>query len=131
MWCWEIISGTMYDLSLAGAFTAAKGYSGFDFHKNNPASCVVHHLGPIPPGTYKIGTAYTHIRLGPVVMNLIPIAGDMFGRSEFRIHGDNETPDPWDGSHGCIILPRDKRIMISESTDRVLQVVAILPQRST
>jgi hypothetical protein len=53
-------------------------------------------------------------------MNLDPLPGtDMFGRSLFRIHGDNSAHN---ASHGCIILSRKLRDQIAASQDRLLDV---------
>jgi hypothetical protein len=53
-------------------------------------------------------------------MDLAPAVGtDTFGRSAFLIHGDNLTHT---ASHGCIILRREVRVQINQSTDRELIV---------
>jgi len=127
VWLYEIISGKMYDMALDGAYLAGTAWSGYDVHRNNPASCIVHHLGPIPPGVYQIEPARDSTELGPLVLDLTHVVGDNFGRSLFRIHGDNRTPQLWDASHGCIIAEHALRVTLSESTDRTLLVVAELP----
>ena len=87
------------------------GYSGFGEGKNNPAMEAVENYGPIPQGRYLIGKAYDHPHLGPCVMNLTPTKGTTaFGRTDFRIHGDNLSHD---ASHGCIILNHDIREMLN------------------
>jgi hypothetical protein len=130
MWGWEIISGSLYDLRLDKPVLIARGYSGRNLYKNQPSGVTIPHVGPVPPGAYKIGPSYTHPHLGPVVMDLIPVAGDMFGRSEFRIHGDSKVHFG-DASRGCIVLPHADRLTVSESTDRVLIVVAEFPKYGT
>lgn len=96
------------------------GYSGFGEGKNNPAMEAVENYGPIPQGRYLIGKAYDHPHLGPCVMNLTPVKGTTaFGRTLFRIHGDNLSHD---ASHGCIILNHDIREMIAASSDKELWV---------
>lgn len=97
-------------------------YSGYGEHRNDPSLCNVPNVGPIPPGKYRIGKAYQHEHLGPVVMNLDPLPGtNTFGRSLFRIHGDNKEHN---ASHGCIIAPRSLREAINASQDRILEVLA-------
>ena len=76
--------------------------------------------GPIPRGTYDIGASYRHSVLGPVVMNLDPVAHNARGRTHFRIHGDNASND---ASEGCIVLPPNVRRLIEGSADRRLEVV--------
>jgi lipoprotein-anchoring transpeptidase ErfK/SrfK len=80
------------------------GYSGRNEGRNNPKLAVVADIGPIPPGRYAVGTAYEDSRLGPCVMAPAPKGETItFGRSLFRIHGDNLQHDT---SHGCIVLGR-------------------------
>lgn len=95
------------------------GYSGYKEGRNNPAMESVVGIGPVPKGQYRIGPAYSHPRLGPCVMNLIPVGHDAHGRSAFRIHGNNKTDD---ASHGCIILGPAIRRSIANSGDDVLLV---------
>lgn len=97
------------------------GYAGFGLGKNNPAMEQVEGLGPVPRGGYLIGPAYDHHRLGPLTMNLTPdIDNEMFGRSVFRIHGDNPTHD---ASHGCIVQDHNVRVLVNRSDDKRLEVV--------
>jgi len=98
----------------------ATGYAGKGAAKNDPTKENVPYSGPIPRGKYKIGAAYKHNSLGPIVMNLDPIGHNALGRKLFRIHGDNATGT---ASEGCIIMPRFVRDKISKSTDKVLIVV--------
>jgi lipoprotein-anchoring transpeptidase ErfK/SrfK len=117
MWTYSVAGGA---LARNGAARGA-GYSGFGEGRNNIGKVKVPMVGPIPPGRYRIGPAYRHARLGPVTMNLDPMPGtDCFGRSLFRIHGDNATRD---ASHGCIILARPLREAIASSGDRILDVI--------
>ena len=85
-------------------------------------------VGPLPEGTYTIGKPYYHKGkdgkggLGPHTMNLTPNANnDMFGRTDFRIHGDKKNSNR-DSSEGCIILEPKYRKQISNSRDNVLEV---------
>lgn len=99
------------------------GYSGTGAGRNNPAMQDVEDVGPIPIGTYNIGGAYDDLGgLGPCVMHLDPAPGtNTFGRTLFRIHGDNPEHD---ASHGCVILGPAIRHLISNSLDKVLVVVS-------
>lgn len=99
------------------------GYSGTGEGRNKPAMQNVPNVGPIPQGYYDIGPAYDDIgKLGPCVMALNPYSDtNTFGRTDFRIHGDNSRND---ASHGCIILGPALRRMIAASSDRELLVTA-------
>ena len=109
-----------------GAKWIVTGYSGHGEGLNNPAMQGVQAIGPLPVGTYAIAPARTSKRLGPVVLDLLPDANnEMFGRSLFRIHGDNSKGDR-SASDGCIILPRNVREFIDASQDKVMVVVAEL-----
>lgn len=117
MWTYHQRSG---ELTRNGAYEAT-GYSGTGTGRNRPEAQAVIATGPIPRGKYKIGKAYKHDHLGPMVMNLDPMDGtDTHGRTLFRIHGDNARHD---ASHGCIILGPSMRKEIAESKDHELEVV--------
>lgn len=101
----------------------AIGYAGKGEHKNKPGSHHLRNLGPLPRGIYKINAPIDHRTLGPYAMRLTPAAGnEMFGRSQFLIHGDSIS-DPGNASEGCIILPKWARERIWDSGDRWLVVV--------
>lgn len=118
-WTFRISTGAI----IHDGVKIGSGYSGFGEAANDPSRVKERSVGPIPPGKYKIGPAYKHASLGPVCMNLDPLPEtNTFGRSAFRIHGDNSTPAPHDGSHGCIVLSRRLRDIISKSIGRVLDV---------
>lgn len=109
------------DLTQDGTFIGT-GYSGAAIARNDPAEQSVPNVGPIPQGDYDIGEAYDHPQLGPCVMNLDPCEGtNTFGRSLFRIHGDNARHD---ASHGCVILGPAIRHAIADGEDTKLRVVA-------
>ncbi|MDX1695713.1 MAG: hypothetical protein R3208_18245 [Ketobacteraceae bacterium] len=75
----------------------------------------------IPREEYQIGPSYkSGTGLGPVVMDLDPVGHNALGRTLFRIHGDNATGT---ASEGCIIMPRPVREKVSNSQDRILEVV--------
>lgn len=121
MWTYHIRSGRMDE---NGNLRSEACYSGRGACKNDPSKCGVVMEGPIPTGKYRIGMAYKHDHLGPVVMNLDPLPGtDTHGRSLFRIHGDSVS-SPGNASHGCLIAPRSLREAINFSNDKVLEVVA-------
>ncbi len=110
------------ELSCDGEFEGT-GYSGAGIGHNEPDLQNIPNIGPIPVGLYKIGAAYDDIgKLGPCVMALDPLTDtNTFGRSLFRIHGDNVNHD---ASHGCIILGPAIRRKIAASADRNLMVVS-------
>lgn len=98
------------------------GYSGCGEGRNNPLAQAVSCVGPIPQGAYTIGPAYDHPHLGPCVMDLNPMPGtDTFGRSLFRIHGDNVSHN---ASEGCIVLGPAIRRAIAACGDSILTVIA-------
>jgi hypothetical protein len=98
-------------------------YSGIGEAKNNPDMEEVHGQGPTPRGMYSFGQPYDDpTGLGRLVMHLDPLPGtDTFGRSAFRIHGDS-LEHPGQASHGCIIVPHDLRVHISQAHDRIMKV---------
>lgn len=117
MWTYRQTDG---ELLRDGAFEGT-GYSGTGDGRNNPDAQTTPDVGPIPQGEYSIGAAYDHPQLGPCVMNLDPKLGtDTFGRSLFRIHGDNARHD---ASHGCVILGPAIRHLIRDSGDSDLTVI--------
>lgn len=118
MWTYSQSTG---DLALNGDFET-RGYSGTGEGRNNPDMQDVHDVGPIPQGRYQIGAPYDHPQLGPCVMNLDPLPGtNTFGRSAFRIHGNNAAND---ASHGCVIIIPTVRRFIPTTGDDQLEVTA-------
>lgn len=82
------------------------GYSGegltFAEGRNNIGMVNVQGVGPIPPGRYRVMPSRTSTKLGPLTFDLVPMPDtETFGRSLFRIHGNNKANN---ASHGCIIL---------------------------
>ena len=110
-WTYNQTTGSLYlDGELVGT-----GYSGHAAGRNNPAMQDVADVGPLPVGLYTIGKAYSHPRLGPVTMNLTPDPlNRMFGRSAFRMHGDNVAHD---ASCGCVVQGYVTRSRVSEEVD--------------
>jgi hypothetical protein len=100
-----------------------EGYSGFGPGKNNPKLEAVPFTGPIPKGSYLIGTPFTRYHNEhpePWVMPLSPLGHSAARRSGFLIHGDNGTHT---ASVGCIIVfdPKIRR-RIWDSGDCFLDV---------
>lgn len=99
------------------------GYSGQGEGRDNPSAESIPNMGPIPEGYYSIGSGFAHPQCGPMSMHLTPLEGtNTYGRDSFLIHGDNASLDHT-ASHGCIILPRQVRDLVSASSDRELIVV--------
>lgn len=120
MWVYDSATGTVNNPDNSYIGTA---YSGNGVGLNNPAMENIHNQGPIPRGQYAIGEFFNDPEKGPIVCHLSPMEGtDTFGRSGFMIHGDNQAVNH-SASEGCIVAPRFVRDRISESPDRVLQVV--------
>jgi hypothetical protein len=86
------------------------GYSGAPSAVNDGSKQAIKSLGPIPTGTWTIGEAYDSKRVGPLAIPLYPMH-DAFGRTYFRIHGDNISMDRT-ASKGCIIVSRDVRVYL-------------------
>ena len=85
-WTYSISQRT---LTYPSGYDTAAGYSGNHEGYNNPDRVQDHNIGPIPPGTYDIGPAFTHPLAGPITMRLTAHAGtNLYGRSGFMIHGD-------------------------------------------
>lgn len=119
-WAYQVSTGTLTDPN--GLF-AGTGYSGKEgVWRNNPDAEPDAAEGPIPEGLWHIGPAHTSSNTGPVTMDLDPAMAsmDVYGRSLFRIHGDNKTHD---ASHGCIILGPTIRDRIASSPVHLLDVV--------
>lgn len=122
MWTYQDSTGT---LSRNGTIVG-RGYSGYDFGKNNIHAENIQNIGPVPEGRYSIGgpedlAGGPH---GPYVLRLLPKLGNkMYGRSGFLIHGDSILK-PGTASRGCIILNYVIRQLIARSGDVDLTVIA-------
>jgi hypothetical protein len=123
MWTYEQRSGKL----LHDGVFVWQGYSGHDEGLNNPGMQEVHAIGPLPQGMYTIGMPYSHPHLGPVCMNLEPSQNNvMFGRGDFRIHGDNFANNR-SASEGCIVMPLAIRIKVGGAVakgDAKLEVIS-------
>lgn len=116
MWTYSQRTGKLHRNGLL----IGEGYAGTGPGRNNPDMQDVPRVGPLPRGVYKIGPAYHHPKLGPICMNLDPLPGtEMYGRSLFRIHGNNKAND---ASLGCIIQGPAVRKVLASSNDRELTV---------
>jgi RHS repeat-associated protein len=103
-------------------YSSGSGYSGVGAGLNNPAMQSVPNVGPIPQGAYRIGPSYDSPHMGRSTMNLRPSATtNTFGRSLFRIHGDNQQRNNT-ASEGCIIESASVRQRIANSGDNCLIV---------
>lgn len=120
MWTYKQSTGELFD---ANGKLAGNGYSGSPAGKNNPAMQNVPFVGPIPRGAYTVGDPHDSPKTGTFTLDLTPDAtNQMFGRDEFRMHGDS-IKDPGTASDGCIIMPRTVRDTVWQSVDHRLQVV--------
>lgn len=92
----------------------ARGYSGASGHVNRPESEALKSRGPIPRGLWMLDAPVRdHPKLGPCVIPLEAAEGtETFGRSLFRIHGDNARGD-FTASEGCIVASRQTREVIA------------------
>lgn len=100
------------------------GYAGNGDDKNKPESQTKRGHGPLPQGLYKLTDVRDSANTGPFSIVLMPDPGNrMFGRGDFRIHGDS-IKAPGTASDGCIILPRNLREKIWASGERQLTVTA-------
>ena len=121
MWTFKQSTGELIN---ADGVSLAQGYSGKDVGKNNPYMQNIKETGPIPQGMYIIDAPEDSPKHGPFALPLTPYpTNEMFGRSEFLIHGDS-IQHPGGASEGCVIMPRFVRDRIWESGDHDLQVIA-------
>jgi RHS repeat-associated protein len=103
--------------------TLGHGYSGNGEGWNNPDYQYHENVGPIPEGTYDIGSQRTSANTGPAVMDLTPRSGTFTnGRTDFQIHGDNGLNNN-SASQGCIVGSRKLRDAIANTGDTELEVV--------
>lgn len=109
-----VATGTFYDAR--GEVLTAQAYSGHPPARNKPQLESWRGVGPIPRGTYIIGSLRDGGHLGPCVMPLTRTDASAqrpgFGRTGFYIHGGNAA-HPAYSSDGCIILPRLVRLAVA------------------
>jgi RHS repeat-associated protein len=134
--CWIYHQGTgqIQHVDANGNVTySATGYAGHGLGINNPAMQNVaggHNVansGPLPQGSYNIGTQQDNTTAGgvnlPASMRLSQAnTNQMFNRDGFLIHGDNSRGGR-SASDGCIVLNKAARDAIGSSNDHCLQVV--------
>lgn len=120
MWTYEVITGKLtHDDALIGI-----GYSGHEQGLNSVDHEQDHDIGPIPRGQWTIERFFDDPGgKGLLVAHLTPMEDtNVFARSGFMIHGDNEHLNH-SASHGCVILGRTYRDQIMASSDRTLTVI--------
>jgi len=124
-WTYEQSTGQLIDPT---GKTCVTGYAGGNCGANpegvnNPDMQDQHGIGPLPQGVYTFTEAENSPKLGPMAIILIPDpANEMFGRSDFRMHGDSIT-HPGCASEGCIIMPRNIREAVFAGDDKTITVV--------
>jgi Protein of unknown function (DUF2778) len=120
MWTYSQLSG---DLANPSGDYIGSGYSGRGAGLNNSLLQDDPDIGPIPQGTWLIGTFFDDPGgKGPIVCHLSPASTTQtFGRSGFMIHGDNKESNHT-ASEGCIILARNLREAVAESKELYLLV---------
>lgn len=125
-WVWRQRAGILSRrIDETGCETiVGRGYAGHGEGVNNPDLQHVPNIGPIPRGRWTIGAPYDSKRVGPFALPLAPYDDtETFGRSAFLIHGDRKTGPAQSASEGCIVLSRELREEIHESSDTDLEVV--------
>ncbi|EHR69661.1 RHS repeat-associated core domain protein [Burkholderiales bacterium JOSHI_001] len=117
-WEYETSTGRIYrNGQLIGV-----GYSGNQSGLNNPDAQNTSNVGPIPKGSWNIGGAYKSQNTGPQTIVLTPKPEtETYGRSAFRIHGDNSKGN-MSASNGCIVASPSIRDQIINSGDKLLVV---------
>lgn len=112
---YEQATGAFYDDRYTVPHLMGTGYAGYRDGVNDPDMQSVRRWGPLPAGRYTIKAGRTHAQLGPQALELVPHPeNEMFGRSDFWIHGDNRAGNRT-ASRGCIILPRVIRDLVDKS----------------
>ena len=125
-WIYRQSTGELTNPGLPNGISAWKcvGYAGRYPGLNNPAMQDVQDVGPLPQGTYRMADLIDSSRTGLSTIILVADPGnEMFGRSGFRIHGDNPQHNHT-ASDGCIVAGiAVTRKAIWESGDRTLEVI--------
>ena len=121
MWTYQQSTGGIWQNN---GPVVALGYAGAPGAVNDPGTQHIRNVGPLPRGLYRMLSAVTHPRLGPVAIRLEPDRhNEMFDREDFWIHGDNRRNNR-SGSKGCPVMLRPVRLSLDASVDRWLVVVA-------
>jgi len=121
MWTY---SQSAHTLRRDGVLVSSDGHSGNGVGLNNPSAQMLHNVGPLPRGRYRIGGWCAHPHLGPISAPLIPQPSvpDTFqfawlgGRGGFYVHGPEL-------SEGCIVQLHDTRVTMALSGDNDIEVV--------
>lgn len=117
---WEYDVTTHTFSSNGETYTA--DYAGATGYKNDFSQECVSSKGPLPRGSYTIGSPHNSVHTGKYTLDLTPaLSNAMCGRSAFRIHGASKK-HPLDSSEGCIIASLSVRKSIWASGDRELNV---------
>lgn len=120
MWYYERKTGRLTD---SAGHLIGEGYAGHGEGLNNPLLSHVPNVGPLPAGAYLLDNPHDSPHTGAFSINLIPDPkNEMFGRSLFRMHGDNNELNHT-ASDGCIIMPRRVREFVWHSGVRDLIVI--------
>ncbi len=123
VWTFAQSSGIIYTPKYEPLVMA---YAGHGEGKNNPALQDKHRIGPLPIGFYIIEEPKDDTQVGKYAMRLTPLPeNNMYGRSDFFIHGDNPE-HIGESSDGCIVAGPTYRTRIWTDTPLVhlLQVIA-------
>lgn len=123
MLIYSISKGIM--TSTTRGFLWSGGYAGNGIWKNDPKAIAVKGHGPLPIGDYRMTGMRSSPNTGPGTIVLEPVPGTpMFGRGDFRIHGDKSS-DPGNASDGCICKsPIAERVKCWAENDKILRVIA-------
>ncbi|HDR2893769.1 TPA: DUF2778 domain-containing protein [Enterobacter asburiae] len=118
-WLYKQSTGELYK----NGKLIATGYSGVLTNKNNPDREQVKGMGPIPRGTWRIGSTGTS--KGSLTITLIHVTGNSYGRDmhTFRVHDDKRHGIPGFASEGCIIINHAARLLMSKDSGSELEVV--------
>lgn len=105
-----------------GVYQFSARYAGAPGYKDQARYQCLKNKGPLPSGTYRIGSPYLSSGTGPSTLPLLPEPdNNMCGREAFLNHGDSLT-SPGSASKGCIVIARSYRERIWQSRDRWLVV---------
>lgn len=119
-WTYNQSTGQLRDPN--GRLIQGRGYSGAPGYINNPEAEGLGFRGPIPQGTWRIGTVMDRPRTGPFSIELQPDGHTARGRNGFFIHGESER-NRGQASQGCPIFTRRQREAIRDSGVRRFDVV--------
>lgn len=127
-WVYSQLTGSLTHVDSSGNvdYVANGGYSGYSLGLNSSSMENVQAqqhgdpAGPLPQGTYSIGSSHYSPNTGPITMNLTPLFDT--NRTLLRIHGDNGANNRT-ASQGCLIEPPSVRKRIARSNDKCLRVV--------